>query len=137
MQSPLELVKDVSKLLEEGNLCYVDKHARKINSFALSELKSPEVQEQIALLEKKSVNYIKVPPMPTQKLIFVMQDFLLVITDQDIAKELRSGLKRKNPTRNFLQVLENRPDINQHWRMFKVEKMEEYVGQVFIDDYNY
>jgi len=137
MPTPLDLVKDVSKLLEEGNICYVDKHARKINSFALSEIKTPEVKEQIAELERKSVNFIKVPPMPTQKLIFVMEDFLLVITDQDIAKELRSGLKRKNPTRNFVQVLENRPDINQHWRIFKKEKMEEYVGQVFIDDYNY
>jgi len=137
MPTPLDLVKDVSKLLEEDNICYVDKQARKIHSFALSEIKTQEVQDQIAALEKKSINFIKVAPMPTQKLIFVMEDFLLVITDQDIAKELRSGLKRKNPTRNFVQVLENRPDINQHWRMYKAEQMQEYVGQVFIDDYNY
>ncbi len=137
MQSPLALVKEVSILLEKGNLCYVDKHARTVHSFALDALKTPDTKEQIALLEKKSGNYIKVPPMPKQKLIFVMEDFLEVVTDQDIARELRSGLKRKNPTRNFVQVLENRPDIHQHWKLYKAEKMEDYVGQVFIDDYNY
>ena len=137
MPTPLDLVKDVSKLLEEEHLCYVNKHARTITSFLLGELKTPEVAEQIRLIENKKENFIKVGPMPKQHLFFAMEEFLTEVTDQEIEKELRSGLKRKNPTRNFVQVLEHRQDILQHWKLFKAEKMEAYVGQVFIDDYNY
>jgi len=137
MPTPQELVKEVAKLLEQENLCFVDKQHRKVISFALSELKEDQTKTEIAKLEAKPDKFIKVGRMPNQKLLFVMEDFLEVMTDQAIAKELRSGLKRKNPIRNFLQVLENRIDIHQHWKMYKAEQMIEYVGQVFIDDYNY
>ena len=137
MPSPLELVSDVAKLLEQGHLCYVDKFERVVHSFPIANKKEPEVVEQIRLLENKITKYIKVLPMPTEALIYCMKDFLPVMTDEDIKKELASGLNRKNPTRNFLQTLKNHPNIEQHWFIYKAEKYKEYVGQHFIDDYNY
>lgn len=137
MNTPLELVKDVAKLLEQGYICYVEKQARKIHSFLIEELNTPENIKLIAEIERKIKNYIKVEIMPNQKLLFVMEDFLEVVTDDGLKKELVSSLKRNHPTRNFLQIIESRPDISQHWRMFKKEKYEEYVGDVFIEDYNY
>lgn len=137
MNTPLELVKDVAKLLENGHICYVEKQARKIHAFLIEEIHTPENVKLLANIERKIANYIKVDQMPLHELIFVMQDFLLVMTDDQIRKELSAGLKRNHPTRNFLQTLENRPDIYQHWRIYKKEQLEAYVADVFIEDYNY
>ena len=75
--------------------------------------------------------------MPKQTLGFVMKDFLLEVTDSSVKKELTNALRRKNPQRNFMQVIESRIDIGQHWRRFKSQQCEEYVRQVFIDEYNH
>ena len=75
--------------------------------------------------------------MPTQVLQFAMEEFLGEVTDAEVEKELGKALQRKNPTRNFLQVVNSRFDIKQHWRNFKREKNIEFVGKQFIKDYNY
>ncbi|MEE9373090.1 MAG: UPF0158 family protein [Saprospiraceae bacterium] len=137
MLSPYQLVKEVAKLLEQDQMCYVDRATREVTKIDLSQKKSPEIKEQIILLEQKSAKYLKIVPMPRQTLVFTMQDFLQEVTDQEIKKELRNGLKRKHPMRNFMQIVESRYDINQHWNLFKSEQYAKYVGQLFINDYNY
>lgn len=137
MMSPNELVKEVSKLLAKGNLCYVHRANRELTAIEISEINTPENQDLISGLEEKISRYIKCKPMPTQEMIWMMKNFLLEMTDDDLKKELNSGLNRKKPTRNFLRTLENHPDIMQHWTMFSAEMYEEYVAELFIKDYNY
>ena len=137
MLSPIETAKEVARLLEQGHMCYVERANRTITPILLTEIKTTEAQELIAPIEKKISNYIKVEAMPKHKLLFNMEYFLEEVTDQDIRRELSSALKRKNPSRNFLQVVRSRLDINQHWKLFIMEKYIDYVEKAFIKDYNY
>ncbi len=137
MLSPDDLVKEVAKELEQGNLCYVEKSSRSIVQITPDSKNTPETKAQIAKLEEHIERYIKIAPMTTAELIFVMKDFLLEVTDQEIKKELTNGLNRKNPTRNFLQITASRIDINQHWTLFKKEQYETHVEKHIITDYNY
>jgi hypothetical protein len=75
--------------------------------------------------------------MPKQSLSMVMQDFLLEVTDNSIKKELVNALRRKSPMRNFMQVIDNSIDVGQHWRRYRAERYEQYVRQVFVDEYNH
>ena len=137
MLSPNELVKEIAKQLDNNIICFVNKADRSIEVIELDDLSEAEVSERTALFEAKSSSYIKVPPMPTQVLQFAMEEFLGEVTDAEVEKELGKALQRKNPTRNFLQVVNSRFDIKQHWRNFKREKNIEFVGKQFIKDYNY
>lgn len=135
--SPDELVNEIAKLLENDNICYLERANRQIISIEEDELNTPEGAEQLAMIEDNIEKYLKFPPIPTQRLLIIMQDFLAEVTDKEIERELSKSLKRKNPTRNFLQIVESRIDINQHWKLFKREQSEEYVAKIFIKDYNY
>lgn len=137
MLSPIETAKEVAKLLEEGHMCFVERSTRDITPILLEEINSPENKTKISSIEHKISNYIKVEEMPNHTLLFNMQDFLEEVTDQDIKRELATSLKRKKPTRNFLQVVTSRFDINQHWKLFITKRYIAYVEKVFITDYNY
>ncbi len=133
MLSPNEVVKKVAKLVFQGNTCYIDRKTREISTIEITDDESKLTET----LEENIEKYIKVLPMPTQVLGFAMKDFLQEVTDQEVRKELINGLKRNNPTRNFLQVVESRYDIQQHWIHFKADQCEEYVKKIFINEYNY
>ena len=137
MLSPHELVKEVSKFLAKDYICYVHRASRELTEIEISKIDTPENQVLVSQLEGNISRYIKCKPMPTQDMIWVMKNFLLEMTDDELGKELSSGLNRKKPTRNFLQILESRPDIKQHWSLFKAEQYEDYVAELFIKDYNY
>ncbi len=137
MNSPHQIVKIVAELIEQNRICYVNKYSREVKDFDLSEVNLPEVKEKIDKIEEKIEKYIKIGPMPKQNLIYVMEGFLTEVMDRGIGKELEKSLKRKNPTRNFLQIAESREDINQHWLVYFDEQQIEYVGEIFVKEYNY
>ena len=130
MLSPHQIIKKVAKLVNRGNTCYINRKNRKIVTIA------PEDESDLdpeLTIEK----CIIVPPMPKQSLSMVMQDFLLEVTDNSIKKELVNALRRKSPMRNFMQVIDNSIDVGQHWRRYRAERYEQYVRQVFVDEYNH
>ncbi len=130
MLSPHEIVKKVAKLVNQGNTCYIHRKNRKIITV------DPESDNQV-LDEMKPDDFIIVPPMPIEKMIFVMEDFVTEVTDRSVEKELINALQRKKPQRNFMQVIDSRVDIGQHWRRYRAQQCEEYVRQLFIDEYNH
>lgn len=135
MLSPNELVAAIAQKVAQGITCYVKKRERDYTS--ADEAEESELVELASKVKLYPDRYIVVPPMPTQTLIFAMQAFLEEVTDTDIKRELSTSLNRKGPTRNFMQVVNSRIDIKQHWTNYMVEKYEAYVGDVFIKDYNY
>ena len=130
MLSPHQIIKEVAKLVNRGNTCYINRKNRKIVTIA------PEDQSELNK-ELTIEKCIIVPPMSMQTLSMVMQDFLLEVTDNSLKKELTNALRRKSPMRNFLQVVDNSVDIGQHWRRYKAQRYEQYVRQVFLDEYNH
>ena len=130
MLSPHEIIKEVAKLVNRGNTCYINRKNRKIVTI------EPEAQAELNK-ELTIEKCIIVSPMPKQTVSMVMQDFLLEVADNSLRKELTNALRRKNPMRNFLQVVDNSVDIGQHWRRYKAQRCEQYVRQVFLDEYNH
>ncbi len=130
MLSPHEIVKKVAKLVNQGNTCYIHRKNRKIITV------DPESDNQVPD-EMKPDDFIIVPPMPRQALTFAMKDFISEVTDRSVEKELINALQRKKPQRNFMQVIDSRVDIGQHWRRYRAEQCEKYVRQLFIDEYNH
>lgn len=135
MLSPNELVSAIAQKVAQGITCYVKKQERDYT--AADEAEDSELIELASKVKLYPDRYIVVPPMPTQTLIFAMTAFLAEVTDPDIKRELGTCLNRKGPTRNFMQTVNSRFDIKQHWANFMIEKYEAYVGDVFIKDYNY
>ncbi len=76
MLSPREVVKEVAKLIAEENLCYIHRSSREITSFPTDDIKTPEIAEQIALIESKIIKYMKVAPMDTAALVSAMECFI-------------------------------------------------------------
>ena len=130
MLSPHQIIKQVAKLVNQNNTCFINRKNRKIVTITV-DYEGPLNSE--LSIEK----CIIVPPMSKQDLGFAMKDFLQEVTDSSVKKELAYALRRKNPQRNFMQVIESRIDISQHWRRFKSQQCEEYVRQIFIDEYNH
>jgi len=137
MLSPREVTKKVAQLIEEEHICYIHRTTREISSFLLSDKDTSEVAEQIAIIETNIDKYMKVMPMNTSALITAMEYFIPEVTDKDIAKELARGMKRKNPTRNFMQIVDAHMDIQMHWDRFKREHIHWYTEQVLISEYNH
>lgn len=135
MMTPNELIKEVTRLVLEDHICFVQKSDRAITTFDMERMSDPKIKSEVADLEE-STKHIKIGQMPTDLYLREMRDFLDVLTDDDIRKELNLGLNRKNPARNFLQTVENRIDINQHWRRYMAERYEVYVEEVLIRAYN-
>lgn len=130
MLSPHEIITEVAKLVNRGNTCYINRKNRKIVTIR------PEDQSELNK-ELTIEKCIIVPPMPKQTLDLVMQDFLPEVADNSLRKELINALRRKNPMRNFMQVVDNSVDSGQHWRRYKAQRCEQYVRQVFLDEYNH
>ena len=137
MLSPRDVVKEVAKLIEQDNICYINRSSREITSFPAADIDTPEIAERVAHLEDRIDKYVKIGPMPTASLVLGMEYFIEEVTDRDAAKELARGLKRKHPTRNFLQSVESNYDVKPHWRRYKVEHYRWYVEQLMIEAYNY
>jgi len=137
MLSPREVTKKVAQLIEEEHICYVHRSSREITSFPFSEKDSSDIAAKIATIEDKIDKYMKVMPMNTAALITAMEYFIPEVTDKNIAKELARGLKRKNPTRNFIQIVDAHMDVQMHWFRFKREHCHWYTEQVLIAEYNH
>ena len=68
--------------------------------------------------------------------IHIMHDFV----KEDLVenkKELKNALKRENPTRNFLKILEHQEELNEYWLIFKAKWYQEWVRGYLLDIYRY
>ena len=134
------LTKAIAKALQAGNICYVNRQSREITTVVdlIDGVEdTPERQAQIEKLEAKIKKYYKVPRMSPAEAIHIMHDFV----DEDLAsgskKELKNALKRKNPTRNFLQILENQEELYEYWLIFQAKWYQEWVRGYLLDIYRY
>ena len=134
------LTKAIAKALQAGNICYVNRQNREITTvidLAEGEVGTPERQAKLEKLEANIKKYYKVPRMSPEEEIHVMHDFV----EEDLAfankKELKNALKRKNPKRNFLQILQNNEDLYEYWLIFQAKWYQEWVRGYLLDIYRY
>jgi len=134
------LTKAIAKELIAGNICYVHRENRKITTVVdleEGEENTPERQAILDKLDAKIKRYYKVPRMSAVEEIHVMKDFAEDELVLSIKKELTNTLKRENPKRNFLRVIENHEDIYNYWPIFKAKWYQEWVRGYLLDVYRY
>ncbi len=134
------LTKAIAKELEAGNICYVNRQNREITAITDLEEGMDSTEGRDARLEKLEANikkYYKVPRMSAEEAIHVMKDFVEEDINTPIRRELINALKRKNPIRNFMQIIENQEDLYQYWLIFKAKWYQEWVRGYLLDVYRY
>lgn len=134
------LTKEISRKLEAGMICYVHKSTRKIRTVVDLEdgmEDTPERQKELEYLEKNSKQYMRVPRMSSFERVHVMKDFIEEELSNSIKKELKNALKRKNPTRNYMQIIHSQEDLTQYWLNFKAKWYQEWVRGYLLDIYKY
>ena len=106
--------------------------------YSIEDAEKLAVQEQtIAEIERKIEKYLKIGKLSAESELRIMKDFPDELPDKSIRKQLSNALNRKNPVRNFMQVIESDMELNQHWRNFKVEEYQRWVSNMMIEAYIY
>ncbi len=134
------LTKAISRELAKGNICYVNRESLKITAIpdlAAGAADTPERQAQVEALENKIRRYYKVTRMTDYEEVHVMKDFIHEELSKSIKKELKNALKREEPKRNFMRVIENDEILEQYWVNFKAKWYQEWVRGYLLDIYKY
>ncbi|MFK8009731.1 MAG: UPF0158 family protein [Saprospiraceae bacterium] len=133
-------IKEIAEEIALGNTCYVNRKSVKITTIDHS-IEDPQklaTQEQtLAELERKIDKYLKIEKLSAENEMRIMKDFPEELPDKSVRKQLTNALNRKNPVRNFMQVVESDIALNQHWRNFKVEEYQRWVSNIMIEAYIY
>ncbi|MEM6319117.1 MAG: UPF0158 family protein [Bacteroidota bacterium] len=134
------LTKAIAKSLQAGNICYVHRQSREI--IAVADIEegvevSTDQQAQIERLEANIKKYYKVPKMSAEEEIHVMHDFAKEDVAHTVRKELVNALRRTNPKRNFLRIVENQEDLYEFWLVFQAKWYQEWVRGYLLDVYRY
>jgi len=134
------LTKAIAKELQKGNICYLNKQSLKITTVVDLEEgmeNTPERQQQVEQLEKNIRKYMFIPRMSEHEKVHVMKDFIDEELSNSIKKELKNALKRKNPVRNYMRIIENDEILEQYWLNFKAKWYQEWVRGYLLDIYKY
>ena len=135
-----DTIKEIAREIAIGNTCYVNRKSVKITTidYSIEDAEKLAVQEQtIAEIERKIEKYLKIGKLSAESELRIMKDFPDELPDKSIRKQLSNALNRKNPVRNFMQVIESDMELNQHWRNFKVEEYQRWVSNMMIEAYIY
>ena len=134
------LTKAISRQLAKGMICYVNRQSLKITAVPDLEAgaeNTPERQAQVEALENKIRKYYKVPRMTSYEEVHVMKDFINEELSKSIKKELKNALKRTEPVRNYMRIIENDEILEQYWLNFKAKWYQEWVRGYLLDIYKY
>ena len=134
------VINQLAKEIAKGNTCYVNRRTSKITIIESGLVDDDEIKKQeetLALIEKKSDNFVKIEEPDDKELLIIMKEFLDELSDRSESKQLSNALNRKNPKRNFLMAVEGDIELNSHWINYKSEEYQRWVANVIIDAYNY
>ena len=129
----LPVVKEIAGEIAAGNACYVHKKSEKITVIDKSteDVKTIAAQEQQqSEVEKEIEDYFVIEKMPTKTRLSIMRTFLAEVDDKSERKQLSNALNRKNPVRNFTQVIESNMGLNLHWSNFNKKECQHWVYEV-------
>ena len=131
-------IKEIAREIARGNTCYINRKSVGITTIDHS-IENPEqlaAQEQtVAELERKIEKYLKIEKLSAENEMRIMKDFPEELPDRSVRKQLTNALNRKNPVRNFMQVVESDMALNQHWKNFQVEEYQRWVSNILIEAY--
>ena len=133
-------IKEIAKEILFGNTCYLQRATKKTITIdhSIEDKKLIAVQDiRQAELEQKGRSYIKIEKLSTENQLVIMKDFIEELRNKSSRREVSNALNRKNPVRNFNQVIEGNMELNAHWRRFNNEEHQRWVSNFIADAYHY
>lgn len=134
------LTKAVARQLDKGMICYIRRQSLKVTTIPDLEdgqENTPERQAQLEALEKNIKKYYKVPRMSFKEEMHIMQDFTNENISTSIKRELTKALKRENPVRNYMKIIQTDEHLEQYWINFKDDWYQEWVRGYLLDIYRF
>jgi len=133
-------IKEITKEIMLGNICYLHRTSKKVTTInhSIEDPKLIAIQEQKqAELERKIKHYIKIENLSAEDQDSIMDGFLEEPLDKSVQKQLINALNRKNPSRNFNQVIESDIGLKQQWKSFSFEESQQWVYDFIVEAYRY
>jgi len=136
-------IKEIARHIEAGKICFIHRKKGSVKAIEVlteGDAATEESQKELTALEENTKQYMKIPRLSDLDEINAMKDFLEeedISISKAIKKELTNALKRKQPMRNFLQVVNSGEELQQYWLNFKSKWTRVWVADYFIAAYNY
>ncbi len=134
------VIKQIAREIAIGNTCYLHRTNKKVTTIdhSTEDTKLIAAQEQTqAKLERVIDSYIKIEKLSADEQLVIMKDFIEEVGDRSARREVSNALNRKNPVRNFNQVMEGDLELNSHWRRFNNKEYQRWVFNFIADGYHY
>lgn len=133
-------IREIALEIARGNTCYLHRNSKKVTTIdhAIEDAALKAAQDKVqADLENKIVGYIKLVKLTAVENLTIMNDFAKEFQDRTIQKQLINALNRKNPVRNFNQIMENDIELNQQWSNFNKDEHFRWVSNLIDEGYFY
>ena len=92
------------------------------------------VEEDQALLEADPDRYVLIEPAPSSVGYVIMMDFVEILPEGKVRRELDRALEQKRPFRRFKDVLLNYPSVREDWFRFNEQAFIKII-QEWLHDY--
>lgn len=134
-----EQISEIAQELDMGMICYIHKKSGKMESFP-DELQGnyPDEElwkEDMDKVENNIENYIEINGMHSNDAYRLMEEFIYIMDDKNLALKLSKAINYSKPFHNFRYELEKSGEYLQKWYEFKAGKMIEWVKDqlIFVD----
>ena len=86
-------------------------------------------EEAINKVEKNYADYIRFEAMAGRDSFSMMEDFISMISNENIRLRFEDAIGYKKPFQNFKQLLQNYPDLREQWFAYKEHRYIEFVRE--------
>ena len=100
----------------------------------LSLLEEDMDEEDRERLDAEPERYLLIEPVPSSVGYDVMSDFVEILPEGKVPRELTRALQQKHPFRRFKDVLLNYPAVREDWFRFHEQAFMKII-QEWLDDY--
>ncbi|RJR33943.1 MAG: hypothetical protein C4567_16260 [Deltaproteobacteria bacterium] len=90
--------------------------------------------EEAELLEAAPDRYLRIEPVPSRTGFDIMSDFVDILPEGRIQRELDQALGRNRPFRRFKDVLRNYPEVEDGWYRFHEQAYMKIIKE-WLDDH--
>lgn len=146
---PAETIKEIAQQLDMGMKCFYHKATGELESYP-DELRGhagfdEEMWEEVInKVEENYADYIRFEAMESRDSFGVMEDFISMISNENTRLRFEDAIGYKKPFQNFKQLLQNYPDLQNQWFVYKDQRYIEFVQEQMagynatenVEDYN-
>ncbi len=133
-----ELVQKTAEAIACGMVCFINPDTLEMEDvpktlldegyFSEEEDEDDDEDNMMSMKHHQWEKCITVEPPESNESFRIMEDFVSVIEDKELKKQLVNALNNRHPFANFKNTIEN-SNRRKEWFAFKQSKLEEYVWE--------